>query len=237
MITVAVVHHDEARRQAFCAHLAESLRGARAPYQLYSIKDVRALADGYERRTLRFDVMCLDAGADEACVEKVMAHGRGTEFVLLDATHDRLVSLLRYKPAAALDTSRRDAALARDAFAVCVRHLARRNRFFCVQTRTRSVRIPYDSILYFESSHRKVVIHADGPNDLCAFAATLDSVEEALPQGLFVRCHQSYLVRGDAVRELDRTARALVLSNGEAVDVSKRYYRDVSEAFSGGTLR
>ena len=46
-----------------------------------------------------------------------------------------------------------------------------------------------------------------------SFAAVLDDVEKALPEETFFRCHQSFLVNIDNIYQLDRTGRALILSN------------------------
>lgn len=106
-----------------------------------------------------------------------------------------------------------------------------------VKTKTRSLRIPYDAIRYFESGRRRVVVHTSDENDLCSFAATLDSVQKSLPEDLFVRCHQSFLVNADAVRGVDRPGRALELEGGSSVSVSDRYWRTVVDAFGSGVGR
>lgn len=92
--------------------------------------------------------------------------------------------------------------------------------------------MPYDAIRYFESGRKRVIIHSSDENDLSSFTATLDSVAKSLPEGCFVRCHQSFLVNADAVRGVSRAQRALEVDGGELVSVSDRYYHDVLRIFA-----
>ena len=93
------------------------------------------------------------------------------------------------------------------------------------------MRLPYRQILYLESRLHQVIVHTVRPQDVCAFAAVLDDVEKALPEETFFRCHQSFLVNIDSIYQLDRTGRNLILSNGETLGISKRYYKDVHRIF------
>lgn len=230
MVSVVVVHQDERRLEQFSAYLASSLRGMGVPTRILSLRDPAPLTVASDQGSAP-DIICIDA-RQPRLAEALMKSCRRGEYVLLDASHERLVELLPFKPVAALDADERDPARARRAVSAALHHLGGRRRFFCVQTKTRSLRIPYDSILYFESCQRRVTVHASGQGDGCSFTATLSSVEKSLPPGIFVRCHQSFLVCAHAMREVDRTARTLVLEDGSVVSVSDSHYKDVVRAFT-----
>lgn len=61
-------------------------------------------------------------------------------------------------------------------------------------------RIPHKEILYFESDRRKV--NCVTPNRSYEFYGKLDEVAQELSSSDFVRIHQRYLVRADAIRQI-----------------------------------
>ncbi len=61
-------------------------------------------------------------------------------------------------------------------------------------------RIPYKEILYFESDRRKVNCVTE--NRSYSFYGKLDEVERELENAGFVRIHQRYLVRTEAIRQI-----------------------------------
>ena len=61
-------------------------------------------------------------------------------------------------------------------------------------------RIPYKEILYFESDRRKV--NCVTSNNSYSFYGKLDGVTEELADFGFVRIHQRYLVRADAISQI-----------------------------------
>ena len=56
----------------------------------------------------------------------------------------------------------------------------------------------------------------------------LDTVEEKLQGGSFIRVHKSALVNIKHIRSMDRTNKNFTMSNGDTVYISKAYYKDVS---------
>ena len=61
-------------------------------------------------------------------------------------------------------------------------------------------RIPHKEILYFKSDRRKVICITS--NRSYEFYGKLDDVEKELKKAGFVRIHQRYLVRADAIRRI-----------------------------------
>ncbi len=78
--------------------------------------------------------------------------------------------------------------------------------------------IPYREILYIESSNTKCLLHRHGGGEYVIYK-TLNTVEEELADGRFLRCHQSFLVNMDHVLSADK---AFHLSTGDTVPMRQR---------------
>jgi DNA-binding LytR/AlgR family response regulator len=94
---------------------------------------------------------------------------------------------------------------------------AKKNEYFIYEFERQAYRRCYREILYFESSLRRVTLHAKNNTDI--FYGKLDDIEKASP--LFVRIHKSFLVNKRHIRSM--TADAVILSNGESLPVSRKY--------------
>lgn len=79
-------------------------------------------------------------------------------------------------------------------------------------------------IYYVESELRQVIIHESERSK--SIYMKLDEVETELPDS-FCRCHQSYLVNMDKIREA--TAREIFLFNGAVIPVSRSRRNEVVE--------
>lgn len=232
MTNVAIVLDDANRRETFLKQLAYVSPQLRRQIKLYLIKDPSALSSLNHSGAAQIDVLCLDA-SEEGLVESAWTEER--ELILLDASHDRLRRLLRFKPIASLSSEGKDSQELGDALNVALRYLRRRgSHFLTIQGKEKTLRVPHEAILYLESSRKRVILHTRDGNDGSSFSATLDSVQQAVSSGNFVRCHQSYLVNADHVRGIDRKGRSLVLASGDSVSISDRYYREMVELFSPG---
>ncbi|MGD9559371.1 MAG: LytR/AlgR family response regulator transcription factor [Oscillospiraceae bacterium] len=88
-------------------------------------------------------------------------------------------------------------------------------------------RLPLEDIYYLEISGRKVAIHTQ--SDTLQVAGRLAEMEDALPHDRFVRCHQSFMVNIERVREVTRSEAVLV--DGRRVPVSRSHLARVQQAF------
>ena len=232
LLKVAVCHHDKAQRQSVTETIMMGLKNTRLQCRLYSIRNTEEFVEALQQEQYHFDVICLDT-AEAGCAQKILEREEaGCEYILLDTPDNMLAEYMQYKPAARIRTEEKSPEKAREALKVCLRYLSRKERWFCIQTKMKSLRIPYRKILFLESRQHQVVVHTVDQKEFCAFAATLDAVEQVLSQEDFLRCHQSFLVNLSAAEELDRSNRKLVLSSGDRIDVSKRYYKGINDFFS-----
>lgn len=91
----------------------------------------------------------------------------------------------------------------------------------------RSIVLSPDEILYFERIKRITVVEAIWGR----FEITdrLDELFHRLPEGDFVRCHNSYIVYLPAVRELGKDT--FTMKNMEKISISRSYGKHVKQAF------
>lgn len=100
-----------------------------------------------------------------------------------------------------------------------------------------SFRIPYDEILYIQTSenHRLMLVST---KQVIQFYASLKSIEGALkdaPQ--FVRGHQSHIVNADHVREVSKKESMLTLFNGQELPLSRRMHKNVMRVWKKGSSK
>lgn len=88
-------------------------------------------------------------------------------------------------------------------------------------------RIAYRDILYIESSNSKCLIHTVSGSVHTSYK-TLNTIEKELNAPCFLRCHQSFLVNMDHVRQIDKE---FLLSNGETIPIRQRGVKPVRQAY------
>ena len=101
--------------------------------------------------------------------------------------------------------------------------------------RRRMFRLPLGRIRFVEASAHYCLFNQGKQFVRFRFAA--GELEELLPQPPFVRCHRSYLVHLDAIREMSYTT--LTLKDGVCLPLGRTYIkslRDALRAWRGGEL-
>lgn len=73
------------------------------------------------------------------------------------------------------------------------RHPQDNQNYIEVKSRRKSMIIPYKDIIYLESDNKVVYIHTTRQGEVKVYGK-LDSFEEQIKDGRYLRCHQSYLV-------------------------------------------
>lgn len=88
--------------------------------------------------------------------------------------------------------------------------------------------INYEDILFFETSPNvhKVILHCK--NRVLEFYGKINELEKSLDER-FYRCHRSYLVNKDNIKEIDLQARVIYMENGEQCLVSSRMMRGLKK--------
>lgn len=93
--------------------------------------------------------------------------------------------------------------------------------------RSSVVKLLYYEIMYIESQNTKCIIHATS-GEVYTVYKTLNSVEKELDDQRFIRCHQSFLVNMDHVKQIDKQ---FMLQNGEIIPIRQRGIKPAREAF------
>ena len=108
---------------------------------------------------------------------------------------------------------------------------------YSVQTRGHKQQIPLRDILYFESSAHKVLIHLESQIKPLMQTRRLDEIAAELGEQPFIRIHKSFLVRADAIAQIDRSGLRIRLKDGTSLPVSRSYYAHTLEQFIQYQLR
>ena len=235
MLKLAVYHPDKLLRKKISNYLIEILRKNNIYGKVYSVQNFQKLYESIEDGRHQFDIFCLET-SHESC-EQLMGKYRHTEFILVDTPIELLSIFMRYKPVGWIQSTDSGLKKLPESLKACIYYLkVKSEECFCIHTKTRSLRIPYRQIQYFESRLHQIVIHTRLKENLFVFSGVLDDIEKLLPSGMFFRCHQSFLVRIDTIHQLDRTNRNLILDNGEILGISKRYYKEIDRIFAEDTV-
>ena len=95
-----------------------------------------------------------------------------------------------------------------------------------VETDEAIINIPLEEILFFETANASHKIRIHAKDRQIEYYGTLIALTEKLDDN-FIRCHKSFVVNKNHIKEVDKMARTVLLDNGEKCFVSFRYFRDV----------
>ena len=95
------------------------------------------------------------------------------------------------------------------------------HKVYTIQAGGRKISVDYDDIFFFETSGNihKVILHAKGRQ--IEFSGTMKELTGTLG-GNFVRCHRSFLVNKNNIKEVDAKNRIIYFTNGETCLMSTR---------------
>ena len=94
-------------------------------------------------------------------------------------------------------------------------------KIFSIKVEDKIINIDYNDILFFETSStiHKVVLHS--LNRQVEFYSKMKEVENSLDER-FIRCHTSFIVNKDKIKEIDKKKRIAYMINGEECLISTR---------------
>ena len=109
------------------------------------------------------------------------------------------------------------------------RHTLQTNKIhktYTIEIGERKISVDYQDILFFETSSNihKVVLHAKDRQ--IEFSGTMKDLESTLVDG-FVRCHRSFLVNRNNIKEVDTKNRIIYFVNGESCLMSTRMMKEI----------
>ena len=95
------------------------------------------------------------------------------------------------------------------------------HKVYTIETGGRKISIDHDDIFFFETSSNihKVILHAKDRQ--IEFSSTMKGLTNTLDDD-FVRCHRSFLVNKNNIKEVDAKKRIIYFTNGETCLMSTR---------------
>lgn len=98
---------------------------------------------------------------------------------------------------------------------------------FAIETSMARVQVPFNTILYFETSPKvhKVILHTK--DERMEFYGSIADVEKA--DSRLYRCHQSFVVNPDNIIKIDKESKVAMFENGESCLISRMKYRGLLE--------
>ena len=96
-----------------------------------------------------------------------------------------------------------------------------------IRQRTTVTKVVYHEILYIESSNSKCILHTES-GGAYTISKTLNTIEKELGDRRFLRCHQSFLVNMDHIKQIEKQ---FLLSNGDVVPIRQRGVKLVRQAY------
>ena len=95
------------------------------------------------------------------------------------------------------------------------------------RTGGKSVSLAVSDIRYIESMNHSIIVHLADTDRV--FSLSLSETERNAPDGIFFRCHNSFLVNMEYVAEIGRTE--IRLRDGCRLPVGRRFYQSFQSAF------
>lgn len=92
---------------------------------------------------------------------------------------------------------------------------------FHIDSNDKVIHMDYDKILFFETSPSAHKIILNGDNRIVEFYGKMKEIESQLDER-FLRCHQSYIVNRDRIKEIQKKERLAIMDNGQTCDISVR---------------
>ncbi len=102
----------------------------------------------------------------------------------------------------------------------------RTHKVYTIEAGGRKISVDYDDIFFFETSRNihKVILHAKDRQ--IEFSSTMKELTKTLG-GSFVRCHRSFLVNKNNIKEVDVKNRTIHFTNGEICLMSTRMMKEL----------
>ena len=234
MLQIMVYNSDLEKAQLLCRVIAAYFQKVRHSYKINAftksedaLKHIRASASGDD--IAFFD--CRDLQKAALLIRQFRENNSAASWVYIGPDLEALCRILLMRPSAYLADASDASRLLAVVRQLELYHQEQHKKYdFSFKCDGDIVRVPYAQISYFESSAKKVTLHICNSSRTYHFSAKLDDIAQAVP-GFFLRCHQSYLVNLNTVRNLDSKSHVFVLHSAEEIFISRRSYAAAKEAY------
>lgn len=226
---IAVCDDDDIIRENLCSLCSDILTNDSVEYRLESFRSACELEKRLDTESCPFDLLILDIQMEGMTgmelARSLRDKGNRVSIIFVTACDDYLSEGYGVQPIHFLLKPVR-----REALASAIHTDLKLNyipKTVVVHIGNKLVHLSLSDIRYIESYNHSIVIHQSTDNSTYYFS--LSDFEKQLPMGQFARCHNSYLVNLDEVREIGRTE--LSLQSGETLPMGRTYYKAFQSAF------
>ncbi len=226
---IAVCDDDDITRENLYSLCSDILTNDNFEYRLESFRSACELEQRLDIQSCPFDLLILDIQMDGMTgmelARSLRAKGNRVSIIFVTACEDYLCEGYGVQPIHFLLKPVR-----REALTSAIRTDLKLNyipKTVVVHIGNKLVHLSLSDIRYIESCNHSIIIHQSTGNSTYYFS--LLDFEKQLPIGQFARCHNSYLVNLNEVREIGRTT--LSLQSGETLPIGRTYYKTFQSAF------
>lgn len=226
---IAICDDDDIIRENLCSLCSDILTDDSVEYELEPFCSAQELEKRLNSKNCPFDLLILDIQMDGMTgmelARSLREKGNRVSIIFVTACEDYLSEGYGVQPIHFLLKPVR-----REALASAIHTDLKLNyipKTVVVHIGNKLVHLSFSDIRYVESYNHSIVIHQSTGNSTYYFS--LSDFEKQLPAGQFARCHNSYLVNLNEVREIGRTE--LSLQSGETLPVGRAYYKAFQSAF------
>lgn len=97
---------------------------------------------------------------------------------------------------------------------------------FRFKLKAREFSVPFDRIILFESSRKKIIIRTETQE--YEYYGTLDSIMELVPD-CFIKIHKSFIVNASHISEVDYGGMTVIFDDGSQAYISRTYKNSLKE--------
>ncbi len=222
MLRIVILESDREKAYALFQTAQVAVRKCNVKCELSHTKDYDKLSGNLAENKKYYDILIFNAQDENALriAQSLRKVNMAAAILFTNGGSARLNDLLQYRPSAIINPQDQEEVIATLEF--CIREQVRNTGYFTVRNKDALLRVNFDEISHIESRQRIAVMYAG--SKVYEFYAKLGDIYQMLPQDLFVRCHQSYIVNMNLVRTLDKGSRSFHMQSGAIVEISKANY-------------
>lgn len=110
-----------------------------------------------------------------------------------------------------------------------LKKLDNNNSIFTYKKSGKTIFVPLNEIMFFESISREILIQTISTKDL--FYESLNNLEQSLNNSSFLRVHNSYLVNTRFIKSINKSV--IILKNDFQISISRKYKDNILEFVEG----
>ena len=227
---LAICEDDGVEREGLRELCDAVLQERNIPHQLALFSSARELEDRLESEKDIFDILILDIMMDSGINGMELAHalrdrGDRISIIFISGYEEYLQEGYDVQPVHFLLKPVSPRKLGE---ALCIDwELRHKPKTLVLRKKNKMVSFSLEELCYVESSNHHIIVHCDGENK--EFTMSLTEMERMLPAEQFCRCHHSFLVNMQCVREINRMY--IYLQNGERLPIGRKYNKEFQKMF------